>query len=94
MQTFVMLGKYSTHALQGMSVQRTQTAKDMVGQFGGRIETMYAMLGDWDLVIILSMPGLDEAVKVSVALTKLTGIRFTTSSAMPVEKFDRLMSEL
>ena len=94
MQTFVMLGKYSTHALQGMSVQRTQTAKDMVGQFGGRIETIYAMLGDWDLVIIVSMPGLDEAVKASVALTKLTGIGFTTSPAMPVETFDRLMSEL
>lgn len=94
MQTFVMLGKYSTHALQGMSVQRTQRAKDMVSEFGGRIEAIYAMLGDWDLVIIASMPGLEEAVKISIALTKLTGIGFATSPAMPVETFDRLMSEL
>ncbi len=94
MQTFIMLGKYSTQALQGMSVQRTQTVKKMIKQFGGEIETIYAMLGDWDLVIIVSMPGLDEAVKTAVALTKLTGIRFTTSAALPVETFDRLMSEL
>ncbi len=94
MQTFVMLGKYSTKALQGMSIQRTQTAKNMVRQFGGEVETIYAMLGEHDLLIIVSMPGLEDAIKVSIALTKLTGIAFTTLPAVPVATFDRLTSEL
>lgn len=94
MQKFIMLGKYSTQALQGMSVQRTQKAKDLVKHFGGEIEAVYAMLGDWDLVVVASMPGLNEAMKLSVALTKLTGIGFSTAPAVSVETFDKLMSEL
>ncbi len=94
MQKFIMLGKYSTQALQGMSVQRTQKAKDLVKLFGGEVEAMYATLGDRDLVVIIAMPGLDEALKVSVALTKLTGIGFSTSPVVSVETFDKLMSEL
>jgi len=94
MQTFIMLGKYSAHALQGMSVQRTQKAKNLIEQFGGEIETLYALLGEWDLIVVVSLPGLNEAMKASVALTKLTGISFTTTPAVPVETFDKLMSEL
>ncbi len=94
MQTFIMLGKYSTQALQGMSVQRTQKAKDLVKQFGGEVEAVYATLGQCDLVFIVSLPGLAEAMKASVALTKLTGIAFSTVPAVPVDTFDKLMSEL
>ncbi len=94
MQTFIMLGRYSAQSLQGMSVQRTHKAKSLIKHFGGEVETIYAMLGDWDLVVILAMPGVEEAMKAAVALTKLTGIDFTTMPAVPVETFDRLMSEL
>ena len=94
MQTFIMLGKYSTQSLQSMSVQRTQNAKNLVKQFGGQVEAIYATLGDWDLVVIASMPGLEEAMKASVALTKLTGIGFSTAPAVSVDTFDKLMSEL
>ena len=94
MQTFIMLGKYSTQALQGMSIQRTQNAKDLVKQFGGEVEAVYATLGDCDLLIIASLPGPEEAMKTSVALTKLTGIGFSTAPAVTVDTFDKLMSEL
>ena len=94
MQTFIMLGKYSTQSLQSMSVQRTQKAKDLIKQFGGNVDAIYAMLGEWDLMIAVSMPGLEEAIKASVALTKLTGIGFSTAPAVPVDTFDKLMSEL
>ncbi len=94
MQTFIMLGKYSTQALQKMTVQRTQRAKDLVKQFGGQVETIYVMLGDHDLLVIASLPSLEDAIKASVALTKLTGIGFSTSPAVPVETFDKLMSKL
>ncbi len=94
MQTFIMLGKYPTQALQGMSVQRTQKAKNLVKQFGGEVQAVYATLGDWDLLVIASLPGPEEAMKASVALTKLTGIGFSTVPAVTVDTFDKLMSEL
>lgn len=55
---------------------------------------MYALLGDHDLVLVLNFPGVDKAMQASVALNKLTGIAFTTSPAVTVEEFDRLMAEL
>ena len=94
MATFLMFGKYSSRALQEMSIQRTGRVVDLVKRFGGEIDAMYATLGQYDLVFVVSLPGVDEAMKASVALTKLTGISFETSSAMSVEAFDKLMSEI
>ena len=92
MATFLMFGKYSSRALQEMSIQRTHKAVDLVKQFGGEVQAMYATLGQQDLVFIVSLPGTEEAMKASVALTKLTGISFTTMPAVTVQDFDRLMS--
>jgi uncharacterized protein with GYD domain len=89
-----MFGKYSSRALQEMSIQRTDKATDLVRQFGGKVEAMYATLGQQDLVFVVSLPGTDEALKASVALTKLTGISFNTVPAVSVQDFDKLMSEI
>jgi uncharacterized protein with GYD domain len=92
MATFLMFGKYSSRALQEMSIQRTDKAVDLVKQFGGEVQAMYATLGQQDLVLVVSLPGTEEAMKASVALTKLTGISFTTMPAVTVQDFDKLMS--
>jgi len=55
---------------------------------------MYATLGQQDLLLVLSLPGTPEAMKASVALTKLTGISFNTMPAVTVQDFDKLMSEI
>ena len=94
MATFLMFGKYSSRALQEMSIQRTDKAVDLVRQFGGEVQAMYATLGQHDLVFVVSLPGTDEAMKASVALTKLTGISFDTMPAVSVQDFDKLMSEI
>jgi uncharacterized protein with GYD domain len=53
---------------------------------------MYSLLGEKDLVFILTFPGIEQAMKASVALSKMTGIAFTTYPAISVEEFDRLMA--
>ena len=94
MTTFLMFGKYSSRALQEMSVQRTDKVVDLIKQFGGEVQAMYATLGQHDLVFVVSLPGTDEAMKASVTLTKLTGISFNTMPAVSVQDFDKLMSEI
>jgi len=94
MAKFLMFGKYSSRALQEMSIQRTDRAIELVKKLGGEVEAMYATLGEHDLVFVVSLPGTDEAVKASVALTKLTGITFSTSPVVTVQEFDKLMSEI
>jgi len=91
MATFVMFGKYSSEALRDISAQRTKQAVELIGQCGGKVEAMYATLGEHDLLLIVSFPGVDQAMKASVALSKLTGIGFTTSPAIAVQEFDKLI---
>jgi len=94
MATFFMFGKYSSGAMKGMSSKRTEEARSLIKKFGGEVEAMYSLLGETDLVIILTFPGIEEAMKASVALSKMTGISFTTSPAVTVEEFDKLMTEV
>lgn len=94
MAKFLMYGKYSSGALKELSVQRTDKAVALIKQFGGQVDAMYATLGDVDLLFVLDLPGTDEAMKVSVALTKQTGISFSTAPAVTVQEFDKLMGEI
>jgi uncharacterized protein with GYD domain len=92
MATFIMFGKYSAEALKGMSTARTQQVVDTVKKFGGSVEGMFATLGAHDLVFILSLPGVEKAMQLSVALNRMTGISFATAPAVSVEEFDKIMA--
>jgi len=94
MATFVMLGKYSGEGLKGMSSARTEKAKELVKKCGGTMQTAYALLGEQDLLVLADFPSADNAAKASIALSKLTGIAFATSQAIPVDQFDKLMESL
>lgn len=91
MATFLMTGKYAPTSMAGMSNQRTQQAIEVITKFGGEVKSMYATLGDNDLLFVLDLPGTNEAIKASVELSRLTGIGFSTSPAVSVEEFDKLM---
>jgi uncharacterized protein with GYD domain len=94
MATFVMLGKYSPTAMKGMSPDRTVEAVKLIEKCGGKVESMYVLLGDHDLLLIVDLPGNDEAMKVSVGLSKATGIGFTTAPAVNVDRFDEMIAGL
>jgi uncharacterized protein with GYD domain len=94
MAKFVLFGKYSAEALKNISAARTEEAKKIVQKLGGSIEAIYALLGDVDLLILAELPGVNEAVQVSVALSKATGIAFRTAPAISVEEFDKLAEKI
>jgi len=92
MATFFMFGKYTLEGIKGMSPARTKKIVNVIKKAGGEVRSMHALLGEKDLVFIVDFPGNEEAIKASVAITKLTGIAFTTSPAVTVEEFDRIVS--
>jgi uncharacterized protein with GYD domain len=94
MATFIAFGRYSAQAIQGMSAERTVEAGKLIAKFGGEVKAMYALLGKTDLLAIVEFPGVEQAMQASVALTKLSGISFTTSPAVSVKEFDKLMAEV
>jgi uncharacterized protein with GYD domain len=91
MQTFVMLGKYSQEAIKEMSPKRTQNTEEIIARMGGKIHEMYALLGEFDLLFVVDLPGTDDAMRLSVMLSSLTGISFSTYPAVTVGKFDSLV---
>ena len=93
MATFFMFGKYTSESIKEISVERTQQTISQIKKLGGEVKAMHVLLGEYDLLLCVNLPGIDEAIKASVALSKLTGISFNTCPAVAVEAFDRLVTE-
>jgi uncharacterized protein with GYD domain len=85
-----MFGNYSSDAVGKISAERTAKAAAVLKDVGGEFKGGYALLGKTDLVLIVDLPGVKEAMKASVELNKLLGISFTTAPAVTVEEFDKL----
>ena len=93
MPIYMMFGKYTSQAAQGISSERTDEAKSVIERHGGKVVSMYAVLGQHDLVLTLDLPDTETALGVSAELNRLTGISFVTSPVVEVEKFDTLIQE-
>ncbi|MCX6330980.1 MAG: GYD domain-containing protein [Bacteroidia bacterium] len=90
MATYFLFGTYSAEAVKGISAARTEKANKLIQKYKGKIISIYALLGNKDLVIIATFPGIEQVVKASIAVSKLTGIAFSTSEAIPVKDFDKM----
>jgi uncharacterized protein with GYD domain len=93
MGTFVMLGKYSQDAVKKMSQKRTAETERTVAGMGGTVRAMYATLGEFDLLFIVDLPKIEDIMRLSVRLNRLTGISFSSYPAITVEAFDKLKVE-
>ena len=93
MATFFMFGKYSPESIKDMSIERTNRIIQEIKNMGGEMTAMHALLGEYDLLFCVKLPDISDAMKASVALTRLTGISFATCPGVSVETFDRIMTE-
>ena len=93
MPIFMFFGKYSSESLKNISSERTDRAVKLIKKHGGKVISMYAVLGEHDLVFTLDFPDTEKAMATSVELNKLTGISFTTSPVVEVEKFDKIVGK-
>ncbi len=91
MATFVMLGKYSPEALRQISAERTEKFVKTIAELGGTVRAMFATLGEVDLVLVVDLPGIEQAAKASITVSKDTGIHFSTHPAIAVKDFDQLV---
>ncbi len=90
MAKFFMYGKYSAEAIKGISAERTKKAVDLIAKAGGKVNSMYALLGKYDIVLIADFPTVAEVMKASIELNKLTNISFTSFPAISIEEFDKV----
>jgi uncharacterized protein with GYD domain len=93
MKTYIMLGKYTAEAIKEIRPERTTKAINIIEKLGGKVKGIYAILGDYDVIMMIEGPDLDKMVKISVDLHILTGIHFSTFPAMPMDYFDTLITK-
>lgn len=93
MSTYFLMGKYSVEALKEVSANRTDKAIKLINQLNGKVISMYALLGDYDLVLIVDLPNIESAMKASLGLSLMSGISFSTLPAVTVDDFDRIIGE-
>ena len=91
MATYLLFGKYSMESIQEISATRTEKAMELIKENGGEFKSGYALLGEKDIVVVVDLPGIEQAIKVSVGLAKMLGIAFTTSPAVSLEQFDQIV---
>jgi uncharacterized protein with GYD domain len=89
-----MFGKYTPDAIRDISTERTDEAVKLIENAGGKIVSMHATLGEYDLIVIAEFPSVKEAMKASVGLNMVTGISFSTTPAIPAADFDKMVSEI
>ena len=94
MATFLMFGDYSHESIKDISAKRTEKALELIEKNSGKLKDGYAILGEKDLVLIVDFPSTEQAMKTSVALSKMLGVGFTTMPAISFEDFDRLVADL
>ena len=93
MPIFMMFGKYTQEGMRGISADRTRSAHALIEELGGKVVSMYAVLGEDDLVLTLDLPDAEAAMAVSVALNELIGVALRTSPVIEVERFVTLLGE-
>ena len=76
MATYFLTGTYGADAIKGISRKRTVDVTKTIEGVGGKIISIYLLLGEKDLVIIAEFPGLQEAIKGSISISKITAEEF------------------
>ncbi len=94
MHTFFMFGKCSSQGLRDIADWRTGRARQIVEGLGGEIENGYALLGEYDLFLIVRLPRMADAMRAAVKIGQVTGITFSTCAATPLHEFDEVLEEL
>jgi len=90
MATFIMMGTYSPEAIKEISSERTAQATKIIEEAKGKLMSIYATMGDFDLLAVVEFPGIAEAIKASVNLNRALEIAFSTVPALGVEEFDKV----
>jgi len=96
MQTYVTLWKYTRDRLVDMknTPNRYETVKKIIGDAGGKLLSIYGLIGEYDVVTIIEMP--DEKVAASTILKICSKGRIAshTMTALSIEDFLNIAKEV
>jgi uncharacterized protein with GYD domain len=96
MTTYIMLAHWTDRGMQAVAdgPKRMDQAKKMLADMGGRMQSLYLTMGQYDLVGIFDAP--DDAIvaRFTLMIGQLGNVRTTTMKAFPEEAYRHLRAPL
>ena len=96
MPAYVTLWKYTRDGLMDMknTPNRYEAVKKIISDAGGKLLSIYGLVGEYDVVTIMEMP--DEKVAASTILKICSKGRITsqTMTALPIDDFLKIAKEV
>ena len=96
MSTFVTLWKYTKDGLVDMkkTPERFEVVKKLINDAGGKLVSIYGLIGEYDVLTIMEMP--DERVATATILKICSKGRIIpmTMTALSIEDFLKIAQEL
>jgi len=87
MPSYLCLGKYSVEGVKAVSRARRDEVERMVQAAGGKILQTCALLGPYDLAVIIECADAAAMANISVGISKLTGMGLLSMEMIDFEEF-------
>ena len=95
MAKYLITASYSGEGLKGLYKDKASGRRQAVGQalesVGGKLESMYYALGEYDVVIVADLPDNIAASALSLAASATGLVRTRTTALMTVEETDKAL---
>jgi uncharacterized protein with GYD domain len=96
MTTYIMLAHWTDRGMQAVAdgPKRMDQAKKMLEDMGGRMQSLYLTMGQYDLVGIFDAPDDAIAARFTLMIGQLGNVRTTTMKAFPEEAYRHIVDSL
>jgi len=97
MPKYLVQASYTAEGLKGLQTDKASGRKAAVSQaverLGGKLDAMYYVLGEDDVIVILDLPDHVSASAFSLAVSASGLVRTKTTSLLTVEETDKALQK-
>jgi uncharacterized protein with GYD domain len=96
MATYVTLWRYTRDGLREIkkTPQRFETIKKIISRAGGRLFSIYGLIGEYDLVTVMEMPDEKTALSTILRICYTGRITAQTMPAISIDDFLKITKEI
>lgn len=96
MQTYVTLWKYTKDGLMDIkkTPKRFEFVKKVINSAGGKLLSIYGLVGEYDVVTVMEMPDEKAAAATILKICSTGRITSQTMIALPVDEFLKIAKEV
>jgi len=96
MATYIALLKWTEQGIRDVkqSPQRLDAAKEAFRAAGGQMKDFYAVLGDYDMVVVGEFPNDEAYTRTVLAIASRGAIRTTTLKAFSEDEYRRIIASV